>query len=330
MGIITPAILEKLIAIGPRLPWLARWLMDELWSEGNYRDHRPGPYLLAGEQAVNELEEVVAAAAGRIYDELLAPVSPDRDLRAFLTSGPCRAAVVFDGLSLREVPLLKRLAAESGLRIVEEGWSLAAVPSETVNFIAQRLGAGAIAPTQLPDCAQLRDAGIACYHLDQVNQRRTFDASSPALLVWSAFPDYRYSDRDAKFPELFENLHNMLMTAWQNSVQQIVQNAPGRRILITSDHGYVYFGSGCSFPWDNAEVAPLAGYFGAARSANLKERPGPPAHRGVAVLPDRDVAMIRGRVQTHPRGDAGRKLYRHGGLSLMEMLVPWIVLEGTV
>jgi hypothetical protein len=121
----------------------------------------------------------------------------------------------------------------------------------------------------------------------------------------------------------------MLMTAWQNSVQQIVQNAPGRRILVTSDHGYVYFGSGCSFPWDNSEVGPLAGYFGGARSARLAERPDPPVHRGVAVLRDRGVAMIRGRVQTHPRGDASRKLYRHGGLSLMEMLVPWIVLEGS-
>ena len=77
------------------------------------------------------------------------------------------------------------------------------------------------------------------------------DPSAPALLVWSAFPDYRYKERDARFPELFENLHNMLMTAWQNSVQDILQNAPGRRILVTSDHGYVFFGSGCSFSWDN-------------------------------------------------------------------------------
>jgi hypothetical protein len=37
--------------------------------------------------------------------------------------------------------------------------------------------------------------------------------------------------------------------------------------------------------------------------------------------------MVRGRVQTHPRGEGARKLYKHGGMSLMEMLVPWLVLE---
>ena len=32
----------------------------------------------------------------------------------------------------------------------------------------------------------------------------------------------------------------------------------------------------------------------------------------------RGVAMIRGRVQTHATGQASSKLYKHGGLSLME------------
>jgi hypothetical protein len=159
MGIVTPNILEKLTQTGPRLPWLARWLMEEVWSEGNYRSKQPGPYLQDGEQVVNEMEEVIAAAANRIYDELLQPVPIDRNLREFLTSGAQCAAVVFDGLSLREVPLLKRLAAESGLRVAEEGWSLAAIPSETVDFVAARLGVGMIAPSQLPACGQLRSAG---------------------------------------------------------------------------------------------------------------------------------------------------------------------------
>ncbi|MGO8744421.1 MAG: hypothetical protein ACLQNE_00395 [Thermoguttaceae bacterium] len=307
---------------------MARWLMEEVWSEGNYCGKQPEPYLQEGEQVVNEMEQVIAAAANRIYDELLQPVPADRNLREFLTSGAPCAAVVFDGLSLREMPLLKTLAGQSGLRIVEERWSLAAIPSETVDFVAGRLGVGMISPSQLPTCGQLRSSGIATYYLEQVNQRRMLDPSAPALLVWSAFPDYRYKERDARFPELFENLHNMLMTAWQNSVQDILQNAPGRRILVTSDHGYVFFGSGCSFSWDNPAVAPLTSYFGGERFARLADRPDPPQHRGIAILQDCGVAMVRGRVQTHPRGEGSHKLYKHGGLSLMEMLVPWVVMEG--
>ena len=111
--------------------------------------------------------------------------------------------------------------------------------------------------------------------------------------------------------------------------QAIVQESPGRRILVTSDHGYVYFGSGCSFGWDNSTVAPMTAYFGGERFRRLDEKPDPPDHRGVQVLSDRGVAMIRGRVQTHPRGQGARRLYKHGGMSLMEMLVPWLVLEAS-
>lgn len=327
MGLVTPLVLDKLVRPGPRLPWLAQWLLEEVWSEGNYRSKPPGQYLLDGERFVNEMEEVVFAAANRIYGELLVPVPPERRLMDFLASDENAAAVVFDGLSLREIPLVKKLAEQSGLRVAEEGWTVAAAPSETVDFVADRLGVGAAAPSQLPANAQLRSAGIACHYLGQVNQRFISADTGGALLVWSAFPDYRYKERDAKFPELFEHLHDMMTTAWQNSVQAMLQDAPRRRILATSDHGYVYLGSGCSFAWGNEAVSPLTRYFGGERYARLSEKPGPPEHPGVKVLDDRGVATIRGRVQTHPRGEGARKLYKHGGLSLMEMLVPWLVFE---
>jgi hypothetical protein len=32
-------------------------------------------------------------------------------------------------------------------------------------------------------------------------------------------------------------------------------------------------------------------------------------------------------VKTHSTGEAATKLYKHGGLSLMEMLTPWIKIE---
>jgi hypothetical protein len=34
-------------------------------------------------------------------------------------------------------------------------------------------------------------------------------------------------------------MHSMLETAWMNTVQQV---PAGRSILVTSDHGYIYFG----------------------------------------------------------------------------------------
>jgi hypothetical protein len=330
MGTLSQTIFDRLTTSGPRLTWLASWLMDEVWSRDRYELQSPTEYLQSGEKIVNDVEEIIAAAAGRTYDEMLLPPPPERDLREYLTSQQPCAAVVFDGLSLREMPLIYQLAEDSKLRVVESGWSTAAAPSETVHFIEQRLRVGRIGPSQLPGNGQLSRAGIACYFLEQVNQQRQLDPKSPGILLWSSFPDYRYTERDAKFVELFENLHDMMTTAWQNSVQEITRQAPRRRILITSDHGYIFFGAGCSVSWDNDSIRPLTDYLGGDRSAQLSEHPNPPDHRGLAVLNDRDVAMIRGRVQTHPRGAPARKLYRHGGLSLMEMLTPWVLLEELV
>ena len=45
------------------------------------------------------------------------------------------------------------------------------------------------------------------------------------------------------------------------------------------------------------------------------------------LLPERRVALLRGRMRTRPQGASSRKLYQHGGFSLMEVLVPWIELE---
>ena len=37
--------------------------------------------------------------------------------------------------------------------------------------------------------------------------------------------------------------------------------------------------------------------------------------------------MLRGRLKTRPKGTSSRRLYQHGGFSLMEVLVPWVLLN---
>jgi hypothetical protein len=321
------ATFERLVSAGPRLPWLQRWLLEEVWSPARYRTLSRAEYLEKGERAVNALEEVVAAAAPRVYEEMLAPPDANRDIRHFLSSEALCAAVVFDGLSLRELPALLELAERSRLGVREVGVGLAALPSETVDYVEQRLGAGHVTPTQLPSRRELRDAGIDAYYYDNANERHQLDGASQALLLWSSFPDYTYRDSGARFREHFEQIHVVLETAWLNTVQQIPR---GRTILVTSDHGYVYFGAGLSFPRSNAQLRPLTQYLGGERFKRLSESETCPVDSpDLAVYPDRKVAVLRGRVQTHPPGPSASKLYKHGGLSIMEMLTPWVVFQVT-
>jgi hypothetical protein len=234
---------------------------------------------------------------------------------------------VFDGLSLREIPAVLHLARESGFTIREAGFSLAAIPSETVDFIEERLELPNTSPSQLPSRQALREKGIAAYYYPHPNYREQLDANSPALLIWSAFPDVTYKDSGARFAEHFAQLDQTLKTAWTNTVQQIPK---GRRILVASEHGYVFFGHGLSFPRQNAELAEITRRFGGQRFCCLEGTGGVLEHPDVALVTNhagKQIMVLRGRVQTHFPGEQANRLYKHGGLSLMEMLTPWIVLE---
>ncbi len=39
------------------------------------------------------------------------------------------------------------------------------------------------------------------------------------------------------------------------------------------------------------------------------------------------LAMLKGRIKNRIQGPSGNKAYKHGGMSLMEMLTPWLVLD---
>lgn len=316
---------RDLIAQGSRVEWLERWLLEEVWTAERYQNLSPSEYLKDGESKVNELEEIIAKAAYRLYDEFLDEPPPGRNVLDFIGSEQPCALAIFDGLSLREIPVLLNLAQKSNFTIREIGTSYSTLPTETIDFIGQKLKFGSVAPSQLPRRREVKERGIAAYYYDSPSQQHPLDRDSKKLLLWSAFPDNTYSDSGARFAQHFMQIHTRLETAWLNTVQQIPHR---QRILITSDHGYVYFGSGLSFERSNPELRPLSEYLGGERYRRLTEEGGqPPEHPDLAVYPNYKVAVLRGRVQTHPPGKSASRLYKHGGLSIMEMLVPWIVLE---
>lgn len=319
-------LLEMLTEPGPRLPGIGERLL-RLWASETYPHSDPAEFLQSREAEVNRIEGLISSAAWRFYDEFQGGPPANRNLLRFLVERrPC-AAVVFDGLSLRELPAIVYLAAQSGLRVIESGFSLAAIPSETVDFVAQRLLMPSTSPSTLPTRRELKERGIKAYYLSSQAVREQFDRDADAVLVWSAFPDVTYKDSGARFAQHFSQLDATFRQAWMNTVQAI---APGRTILVTSDHGYVFFGPGLSFPRRNEDLVEIQGRFRGQRNAKLPDGEMPLVHRDVAVMQmpgGGGVMMLRGRIQTHPPGEQANRLYKHGGLSLMEMLTPWVVLQ---
>lgn len=323
MEILDHALFERLTESGPRLAWIIDWLLKEVWSPERYQNLSPVEFLRRGEEKVNRFELLVASAADRIYGELLSTPDPSRNLLSAL-SDPNTAVVIFDGLSIREVPMIMALADKSGLSVSSIGTSQSAIPSETMDFIERELPCGHIAPSQLQTRKELKGKGIVVIYSGDTTQPLSGEYENSPLLVWSSFPDVTYKDSGARFESHFENIHALFETAWMNVVQAIKGK---RRIIITSDHGYIFFGTGMDFPRSPSEMKGLNAYFGNDRNVSLEEKPQPPVSDDLFIVQSQNVVMVKGRVRTRSTGEAASKLYRHGGLSLMEMVTPWIELK---
>ncbi len=318
---LTLSLLEKLTNPGDRLSWIKRWLIDEVWSLPHYQVLH-SEYLEKGEDAVNKFETLIAASADRVYYEMLSVKEQDKSLLDVL-SNKDTAVVVFDGLSIRELPIIQKLAEKSGFKVHSIDCAQAAVPCETLDYIQRELPCGRIGPSQLQARKELKERGITAVYTNDPTQRISVSDENSALLVWSAFPDITYKDSGARFENHFENIHMRFETLWMNTVQQIKGKS---RIIITSDHGYIFFGTGMDFPRSGLEVRELNDYFGNDRYAYLSDKPNPPQSDDIVIHEGKQLAMVKGRVKTRSTGEASVKLYKHGGLSLMEMLTPWVIL----
>src|SRR4030042_4112765 len=110
------ALFEKLIEPGPRLPWIKDWLLNEVWSCDRYSNSNRIDFLHKGEEEINRFELLISSAAGRIYDELLSTTDPTKRLLNLLSDSGA-PVLVFDGLVLREIPIILTLAGKSGLKV---------------------------------------------------------------------------------------------------------------------------------------------------------------------------------------------------------------------
>jgi hypothetical protein len=317
---LTNELLDTLIKPGARLPWIKKWLIEEVWTLPLYESFSHIEYLKDGEEKVNRFEELICSAADRTYRELMSPPLSEKSLLNVLKENT--AVIVFDGLSLREIPIILRLSKKSDLTVREISCSLAAIPSETIDFTEREFQCGKISPSQLPGRNELRSKGITAIYTNNITQGINAPENNSPLLIWSAFPDNTYTDSGSRFENHFENIHIQFETAWMNTVQQI----KGRKTLIvTSDHGYVFFGTGMDRT--SPDIRELNSYFGNNRNRLFSDNPNPPKSDDIIIDEAKGVAMVKGRIKTRSTGEAAMRLYKHGGLSLMEMLIPWVVLE---
>lgn len=302
-----------------RLKLLEKWLYEEVWSSANFHRLKPSEYLEEGEKQVHFAEELILTTAYSLYDELSCESLKTKPLINYLCPDEKTAFVILDGTSIREIPLLEKLAESSGFNIIDSSYSFSALPSDSEYFIEQRITGKGLSPSHLPGRKELTDNNIKCYYYDAPT--RSFPLPDDKnLLLWSHFPDGTYKNLNAKFSSHFNEMTILFDTVWKNIVMAVPNDY---KIIITSDHGYIFFGPGL----DSTHASPsmfLDGY--RFKFINENEVTGYNTDN-VQVMPQKNLVMLRGRIKNRLQGPGGNKAYRHGGMSIMEMLTPWIVLK---
>ena len=321
MNSMATSIFDILIQPGRRLHLVKKWLESEVWSKNRFESLKPLQYLEKSEEIVKKAEDLILTSAPSLYDEIVAESLGTPCITDTMKENPQIAVVILDGLSIREMPQLLELAKPTGFQILKSEYGIAALPSDTMSFVEQRIIGKKLGPSQLVGRKELKEKGITYHYYDSSTRLFELQAGAPFLL-WSSFPDGTYMNYEAKSSQHFESMLKQFDVIWKNIVMAIPKEY---RIIITSDHGYIYFGSGLDS--DHKDEMALS------YTKNDRFRVAEPTESypmdsmGLHWIDDKRVGMLKGRMKNRPQGSAGNKLYRHGGMSLMEMLTPWIEIQ---
>jgi hypothetical protein len=237
-----------------------------------------------------------------------------------------RAVLMLDSLSLRELPLLTVAARARNFTIHRVSTFGSELPPET-NTFAKALGFSSRSAMDNNGASSSAFPGAhTLSHALPWEDAAVGVPPTPGVLCWHHWPDDRLHHLDGSdggFDKLFPELVKQLRSdAFWSFVKKL---ATGRRLVITSDHGYAVSGG---FPNVSADQKDyLREKFSAQRfradAVNTREWL-PPLTATLATASG-PVTFVTGRQKWQVPG--GFPSLSHGGLTLMETFVPWVELS---
>ena len=277
-------------------------------------------------------DRLLAESAWTLWDSFpqVAPSATGELKRFWVSSGAAGTAVLLlDGLSLRELHTLVREAKSRDISPTRIEAFASESPSET-NTFASALGLpsrSSLANNKAP--ASFIFAGDDT-HSDVLNAPfadcLSLIPSTPRVFVWHVWPDFPLIDENGK------KLQDAAEVASRETKKQFSSDdfwslidrlRQGRRLVVTSDHGYAlrqYFSSEVE---DAESVKLLRETFGARRSApEHPEKPWPSRHLPPLVCRHNGHLVVTGQRWWAVQG--GFPYAFHGGLSLLEVTVPFV------
>jgi hypothetical protein len=237
-----------------------------------------------------------------------------------------RAVLLLDGLSLRELPWLLQGAQEHGFTLHEVNANASELPGETNEF-ARALG--------LSSRSQLQSNGGGFAHKLQPADTESVDlpwrdcvglvSSAANQVFWHHWPDAKLHDGSGAGQGLEPLTKDVAEQLTSEDFWAFVERlATGRRLVITSDHGYAATGY---FPDADGDVAThLKQTFASKRNRVGTGNAGPFVPPVALQINGPHGAHLLALGRRKWRSPGGYPTLTHGGLSLLEVLSPFVEL----
>ena len=250
----------------------------------------------------------------------------DRLTRWWAEPFSAKAVLILDGLSLRELPWLLQGANTRGFTTHKVTACASELPCETDKF-AHALG--------FASRSKLQNNGGGLVHKLQAANTDTVDlpwkdcealvGSAPNQIFWHHWPDAKLHDGSGAGQGLEPLTKDVAEQLSSNDFWTLVERlATGRRLVITSDHGYAATGY---FPDADGEVGQfLKQTFGSSRSKTGAGDTGPFVPPVALQINSPHGAHLLALGRRKWRSQGGYPTLTHGGLSLLEVLSPFVEL----
>lgn len=278
------------------------------------------------DRAIGDLDHFLSAGGWDLWNDfgMVVPRNADQLVDWWATPFSAKAVLVLDGLSLRELPWLLEGAKERGFAIHTSTAYGAEIPCETNSF-AKALGFNSRSQLQNNGGGllhRLATARTECVDLPWKDCADLIDGS-PKWIFWHQWPDTKLHDGAGAGQGLDVLTKDIAAQLTSDDFWGFVERlATGRRLVITSDHGYA--ATGLFFDAADEQGAFLKNTLKSGRLLPGEHDPGPfvPPVALQADSPHGKHLLALGRWKWKSQG--GYPTLAHGGLSLLEMLCPFV------
>ena len=272
------------------------------------------------------LDLFLASAGWDLWTSLETAVEQTADTLADWWAGQTggRAVLILDALSLRELPWILHGAEERGYTLHGAKATAAELPADTTPF-ARALGFGqrsALENNGAGSSHRLPGARTEALGIPWADCAHTV-GSEPDWVLWHHWPDKRVHDLSVAGQGIGALAREAASQLTGDSFWALVERlTTGRRLVITSDHGYAASGVFPDAPNDQAQY--LKERFKGSRWTTPSSDLCPWLPPVELTLPSRHGQHCYALGRRKWKSQGGYPTLAHGGLSVLEIAVPFI------